>query len=101
MQVLMAFIECLTSIKSQCKLLSEREREGGKVEGEKCVEGRERAAILVSFWHTFFLLFAIVVVASPACVVVVVVVIFCTLPQNSLMIKNVYILRTAQAAGHR
>lgn len=47
----------------------------------------------------FFLLFAIVVVASPACVVVVV--IFCTLPQNSLMIKNVYILRTAQAAGHR
>lgn len=101
MQVLMAFIECLTSIKAQCKLLSEREREreGGKVERE--VRGRERgrAAILVSFWHTFFLLFAIVVVASPACVVVVV--IFCTLPQNSLMIKNVYILRTAQAAGHR
>lgn len=65
------------------------------------MEGRERAAILVSFWHTFFLLFAIVVVASPASSACVVVVIFCTLPQNSLMIKNVYILRTAQAAGHR
>lgn len=49
----------------------------------------------------FFLLFAIVVVASPASSACVVVVIFCTLPQNSLMIKNVYILRTAQAAGHR
>lgn len=61
-------------------------REGG---GEREKE-RERAAIL---FHsgTLFLLFAIVVV----------VVIFCTLPQNSLMIKNVYILRTAQAAGHR
>lgn len=65
MQVLMAFIECLTSIKAQCKLLSEREREkerereGGKVEREVC--GREREScdsrfILAHFFFYYLLL---------------------------------------------
>lgn len=61
--------------------MGERERGRSKGESESC----DSRFILAHF----FLLFACVVV------------IFCTLPQNSLMIKNVYILRTAQAAGHR
>lgn len=82
-----------------------REGEGeGKGEREKEKEDckREKGYCDSRFILAhFFLLFAIVVVASPASPACVVVVIFCTLPQNSLMIKNVYILRTAQAAGHR
>lgn len=65
-----------------------------------CARERESCDSRFILAH-FFLLFAIVVVASSASPACVVVVIFCTLPQNSLMIKNVYILRTAQAAGHR